>query len=194
MGAGMKEIWKDIKGYEGVYKVSNLGQILSVGRSWVMPNMGFNVHKRKPKILKQQIDKDGYKYIHLWYKRKQKFYHTHTLVASAFIPNPEKKPQVNHINGNKTDNRVENLEWNTVSENVSHAFSVLKRKPSRQSAVKCIETNIVYKSATEASKRTGINLSCISMAARKVKRKVHNHDCTHKTAGGYHWEYLSTLE
>ena len=113
MGASMKEIWKDIKGYEGVYKVSNLGQILSVGRSWAIPNMGFNVHKRKP---------------------------------------------------------------------------------SRQSAVKCIETNIVYKSATEASKCTGINLSCISMAARKVKRKVHNHDCTHKTAGGYHWEYLPTLE
>lgn len=175
----MNKVWLDIKGFEHIYKISNDGCVMSC---------------KKGIILKQQIDKDGYGYVRLWSHCVPKHCHIHRLVAQAFIPNPKNKPQVNHKNGTKTDNRAENLEWNTSSENISHAFAVLNRRPSRQSPVKCIETNIVYKSATEASKHTGISASCISMAARKVKRKVHNHDCTHKTAGGYHWEYLPTLE
>lgn len=135
------------------------------------------------KKLKQQIDKDGYPYIHLWKKSKQKHFHTHRLVAEAFIPNPDNKPQVNHKNGIKTDNRVENLEWNSVSENVTHAYKVLHRKASTMRPVQCIETGKIYKTITEAAKNYNITPGtlCGALANRIVKGYVIT------TAAGKHW-------
>jgi hypothetical protein len=123
-----EEIWKDIPNYEGYYQASNLGRIKSV-RRLVLDNVGRRIFKGK--IIKLSLDRDGYYKLSLHKENKIKNFAGHRLVAIAFIPNPENKPQVNHKNGIRTDNRVENLEWCTNSENVKHAFKILNRKTNK---------------------------------------------------------------
>lgn len=115
----MEEIWKDIEGYEGYYQVSNFGRIRSLDRE--VRYVGGWVSNRKGKLLKSIKRCDGYLSITLKRDGKGKGFLVHRLVAQLFIANKENKPQVNHINGIKDDNRVENLEWVTPLQNTQHA-------------------------------------------------------------------------
>ncbi len=119
----LKEEWRDIEGYEGLYQVSNLGRVRSLRNT-----CGRLLDE--PKIKKATKDHGGYLTVTFSVEYKRKTYKVHRLVATAFIPNPENKPQVNHINGVKTDNCVKNLEWCTARENMIHAFSVGLNKGS----------------------------------------------------------------
>lgn len=110
----MKEIWKDIKYYEGLYKVSNKGRIKSF-------------HGRKPKILKPQKDRYGYYGVHLCKDGTSCYYHIHRAVAWAFAPN---RVVVNHIDGNHKNNCADNLEWVTASYNTKHAYEIGLKKPT----------------------------------------------------------------
>lgn len=113
----MEEIWKDIEGYEGCYQVSNLGRIKSLSRKVKVQNN--HTRTTKEKIISPIIQATGYSVICLGQHNPKLI---HRLVAIAFIPNFDNKRTVNHINGIKTDNRLENLEWATYSENMVHAF------------------------------------------------------------------------
>lgn len=112
----MTEIWKDIVGYEGLYQVSNLGRVKS------LPKMvGFR--SQSEKLTAIFADKHGYHKTNLYKNHTHKQAYVHILVAQAFVPNGSNKPQINHIDGDKSHNFVENLEWCTASENVVHAYS-----------------------------------------------------------------------
>jgi hypothetical protein len=110
----MNEIWKDIKGYEGLYQVSNFGNVKTLSRFK-------NGYMTKTRLLKHTPYTNGYYMVTLVNGINRKKISIHRLVAQAFISNPDNKPEVNHFNGIKTDNRVENLEWCTHIENQKHA-------------------------------------------------------------------------
>jgi hypothetical protein len=116
----MIEIWEDIKKYEGIYQVSNFGRVkhLAFSRVNVLTN-GFSLIKEK--ILKPVKHENGYLFVSLC-NGNQKEYSIHTLVARAFIANPDNKPEVNHKDGIKSNNLTNNLEWNTASENLIHSY------------------------------------------------------------------------
>ena len=112
----MKEVWKDVVGHKGKYQVSNLGRVKSLSRKIKCDHNAYRTIKER--ILKQS--KNNYCLVHLGQKSQNNT--VHRLVAQAFIPNPENKRQVNHIDGNKLNNNITNLEWVTASENAKHAY------------------------------------------------------------------------
>lgn len=165
----MKE-FRDIKGYEGKYQVSNTGEVIAL-----------NFHNQKiTKVLHQDLDRftDGYKRVTLYLNGKRKRYSVHRLVAEVFIDNPLNKPCVNHKDSNRTNNNVENLEWCTKLENSKHAakYSPFRAKCMRQ--VKVVETGNVYRSISECARFLNVKSSnisaCLSGKAKSVK--------------GYHFE------
>lgn len=113
----MEEIWKPIKGYEGLYEVSNLGRVRSLDRCVVYANGQVHIHRGK--ILRPGIS-NGYMQVHLCKCGDMKQPLVHRLVADAFIPNPENLPQVNHKDENPSNNEVSNLEWCTSEYNINY--------------------------------------------------------------------------
>ncbi|MGN1298135.1 MAG: NUMOD4 domain-containing protein [Clostridia bacterium] len=122
----MEEVWKDIDGYEGLYQVSNLGRVKSFDR--YVKNKMSNKNIKKGRVLRPCVSKYGYLNVNLVKNTKGKTSAIHRLVAIAFIENPENKLCVNHIDGNKKNNNVYNLEWVTHSENNIHAIKTGLRK------------------------------------------------------------------
>lgn len=123
-----EEIWRDVVGYEGFYLVSNLGNVKSLAKEVLNGKAKF---VRNGKILKPYLNKDGYPTVNLYLGSKKKLLNIHRIVALAFIENLEKKPTINHKNSIRYDNRVENLEWATYSENNKHAHDFGFKKPNK---------------------------------------------------------------
>lgn len=159
------EQWKPVVGYEGLYEVSNYGNVYSM---------------RTKKILKPAKDNLGYLQVSLHKNGHGKNWRVHRLVAIAFIPNPENKETVNHIDEDKTNNHIYNLEWMSRGDNIRYSARNKVKKnvgKGRSKKVLCIETGQSYDSMTEAARQTGIAQSNISQCCNGKN----------KTAGGFHW-------
>ena len=162
---------KDIKGYEGLYAITSCGKVWSY---------------RRKKFLKPSISVDGYLRVQLKNKENIKTIEIHRLVAEAYIPNPEGKKTVNHIDEIKSHNYVGNLEWNTIKENANYGTRTQKisKKSKGKSRIAqkiyCVELERTFNSQQDAVKELGICISSMSKAVNGLR----------KTAGGYHWKRL----
>lgn len=134
------EVWKDIKGYEGLYQVSNMGRVRSFARK----------KDNKPIIRKQTVKADGYLSVNFQVNSTSKNFRVNRLVAEAFIPNPENKEHVNHIDENIKNNMVSNLNWMTVKENINYGNHNVKAGIKHRKKVRCITTKKEFDSLKEA--------------------------------------------
>ena len=160
----LEEIWKDIEGYTGLYQVSSWGRVKN---------------SRTGRVLKAGKTKKGYLQLCLCKNGIRKFYSVHRLVAQAFIPNPQNKPEVNHIDEDKENNYFENLEWVTRSENMNHGTVILRASKTKSIPIICVETNIEYYGIRECARQMGLQQSTIG---KVLKGEL-------KTTGGYTFKY-----
>ena len=168
------EIWKDIKGYEGKYQVSNLGSVKSVER---ISTTGQRLHE---KIMKTCQDKGGYKFIGLWNDGKKKNFKVHRLVIEAFNPvEGMNNLDCNHKDEDKTNNRLENLEWLTRKENLNHGTHNQKIAEAHSVRILCVELNREFESISAAAKELN---NCRGNIWRVLGKP-------NRTACGYHWKY-----
>lgn len=181
------EIWKDIPGYEGFYQASNLGNIKSVERYYVG---GCGCRRKVGGIRKPHKMKDGYLHLMLCKNGNKKHFLVHRLIAITFIPNPNNLPEVNHKDENRQHNSVDNLEWCSSSYNSNYGNR--NKRVGLGNGKKVIQSDFegriisVYKSASEASRQTGINRNSISGCCRGDKNRL--------SAGGFKWFYSSSDE
>lgn len=160
---------KDIKGYEGKYAVTEDGQIFSY---------------KSNRFLKPSNNGNGYFAVSLCSGGTINKQYVHRLVAEAFLPNPEGKIEVNHINEDKSDNSVSNLEWVTHKENINHGTRNEKVAEAISKPVYCVELNMTFPSLTAAADEFGISKCTIS----------HCLNGRQKTAGGFHWKFAAVYE
>lgn len=159
----MMEEWRDIKGFEGLYQISNFGRVRGVDR-YIKDSIGRNrFHKRK--LKSQSTSKRGYNFVTISKNTKMYMFNVHRLVALAFIPNPHNKPCVNHIDLNQLNNHVSNLEWCTQKENVHHAIKNGHVSPINIKVMvmnKSTKEKIIFKSQNQASLFMGKNKQYLS--------------------------------
>lgn len=191
----MKEVWKDIKGYQGLYQISNLGNVKSLDRKVNAKNNKKRLIKGT--FLKLRFNNRNYNIVSLYKNNIQEVRFIHRLVAETFIPNPENKPEVNHIDGDKQNNKIDNLEWCTRTENNKHAWktglnkvSDNQKKAAAQSAKKRFSKKIIqydlkgnfikeWDSMSEAQRQLNIWHESIGKCC---KGEI-------KTSGKYIWRY-----
>ena len=190
----MKEIWRDIKGYEGKYQISNLGNVKSLHYK---KSASMNERILKTRCCKRH-GKDMYKYVVLSKDNETHTYYVHRLVAIYFVPNPNNKEYVNHKDGNKLNNDASNLEWVTPLENNLHAYHVLgkhpmryykfdKNKKSRKVAQYYIsEQGHEYHIATYANARVAAIINKLNQ--RSIAESCGGNS-EYQQVGGYIWKY-----
>lgn len=190
------EIWKDIKGFEGLYQISNYGNIKSLERTFEY--IGKNqfgefktIKKHKEMIIKQSINGNGYYQVCLRKENIKKNLLVHRLIAEAFIDNPDNKPTINHIDGNRLNNSINNLEWATMLEQQIHRVYYLGHK--NIIGEKCRNARI-QQQKRKVKRSDGIIFDSIKEAAngneslrKNINKCVRGHQ---KTAGGYSWQYV----
>lgn len=169
-----QEEWRDIRGYEGIYQVSNLGRVRSLDRYCAGLNGCRIVHRGK--IRAQSTQKSGYKFLSLQVGGKVKTLRVHRLVAEAFVDNPHNYPEVNHIDEDKSNNAASNLEWCTRSYNCSYGSGLSKRV--KKCSIPCIQYKdgveiARYPSISEASRRTGITFQSIQACVSGNGKTTH---------------------
>ena len=167
----MNEEWRDIKGYEGLYQVSNLGRVKS---------FNYRGHEGCIGILTPRLDGKGYEMVALYKEGKVRNTKVHRLVAQAFIPNPNNYPQVNHKDENKTNNDVKNLEWCTNEYNHNYGTRNERVGKSLSKKVICITTGEIFNSMREACRKYNIHTGSMTECCQGKR----------KTAGGYKWKYF----
>lgn len=186
-----EEVWKPVVGYEGFYEVSNLGRVRSVGKEVVQMNHGkYRKTYYSAKIITQFYHWNGYLRVHLTTHKKTKSVFVHRLVAQAFIPTPNENLTVNHKNGKKDDNRLENLEWCTQQENINHAIKTGLIKNRKKPVCKLDENGVVletFESAREASESLGKPAVC-GRNIRAVCSRGYGHFC------GFRWKWLEETD
>ena len=208
------EVWKDVKNYEGYYIVSSMGKVKSLDRI-VLGKNGAS-YFRSGKLKSSVTNKWGYLQVLLSKNNKQKLCLIHRLVAEVFIPNPENKPHIDHINTDKKDNRVENLRWATRSENMNNPLTKEKCREMNKGKHHAEETKkkiseagkgriLSEESKKKIGKGNGKPVYCIELdkifestceASRElgISQSSISLVCRgkRKTAGGYHWEYVDS--
>lgn len=173
----MVEIWHDVIGYEGLYQVSNLGRVKALGNG---------ICNSKEKILKATKHSCGYLRICLHKYGKAKYYFTHRLVALAFLPNPYNLPQVNHKDEDKTNNRVDNLDWCSEEYNMNYgtrnkrSSETLTNHPKFSKQVLCVETGKKYPSTMQVERELGYKHQGISKVCNGKQSQAY----------GYTWRYI----
>ena len=174
----LKEVWRNIPHYEGLYQVSNLGRVKALAREKANHTCGRWIQSEC--IMSISYTGDGYEKVSLTdINHKRKTERIHRLVALAFIPNPNNLPEVNHINCIRDDNRVENLEWITHAENIAYTSKCGHKSKKK---IYCIETQEVFNTSTEASKVNGGDAGNIRKSARSEgKLSVY----------GFHYKYVA---
>jgi len=189
------EIWKDINGYEGLYQVSNLGRVKSLER---YRQNHSKLQLIPEKIKSKRIDPQGYELVDLYNKNKQKTIRVHRLVAETFISNYGNEDTVNHKDGNKTNNKVVNLEWASFEEQNKHFYkhnlkseenikkAVKAMNKAQSKPVKCLNNGKVYESASEAAREIGVCGSLVMRCCRG-ERKSAGKD---KDNNPLHWVYI----
>ena len=188
----MQEVWRDIKGYEGCYQVSNLGRVKSLDR------VDRNGCKRNGLIKKPQDNGNGYQYIQLKKDAKYKNFYVHRLVAIYFINEITGKEYVNHKDGNKKNNRFDNLEWCTESENMQHAYetglnipmNIKELHEARDAYHKKNAKVVIQKDANGTVINTYESVKATHVAIKRKNTGFINRACKNGCmAYGYFWEY-----
>ena len=171
-----KEIWKDIEGFEGLYQISSMGRVRSLGNG-----KSNNSNYSKERILKAMKDRGGYLHVQLWKDGKAKWYLVHRLVAEVFLDNPKGYNEVNHINEDKSDNRADNLEFCSRSYNIN--YGTRNQKISKPVIAIDKRTGLIveFPSAMEAERCTSIyHGSIIKCCQGKLN-----------SCGGFYWMFVN---